>query len=525
MNEALRKEKINRSYKKNETSKTYEKISFEGHQVKSLLQKGPDGKMAIERVLEAIWPGAVEDDDVAKVFKVGFVPRTIEVWRQWAVVEKLMSERFPDKLKEDVIGGEDGFARFGKECREFIFRFQSMSTEDYSKSYYLHTLMDHAGDFMRALEQEGFTLGMMSNSGAERRHEYGRRASRKALASNGWRKKKPEYDKMENLLVYLTLTEVLIWDYGEDLLSYTMARLQRDGHLTPPSSSNLLKQGKVTFQLSSRKEQLKEDEERMLSGKSREPLLTQEEADLEYAADPDDAPATFETVSKFWKQTGKKKEFALDYVQPDFDEDVDQSEFDPDHKNELYSLVPIPFSDEMESVAGSEEDYQTVLTAVFGDDDSEDDAEFDVAEGDEQRELAEEALEWELESEEEANLKSRHDETVTGKPRRLRPRQGANRPVLSEEAHSAPGKNMESGYQVADTANPLGVSAPVPASGVSTLAPGSDTANPTHPVAESGRADGDGARRAVPTRAPTRARARGRGRGGPAGAGAGRGRS
>jgi hypothetical protein len=39
-----------------------------------------------------------------------------------------MSERFPDKLKEDVIGGEDGFSRFGKECRKFIFRFQSMST-------------------------------------------------------------------------------------------------------------------------------------------------------------------------------------------------------------------------------------------------------------------------------------------------------------------------------------------------------------------------------------------------------------
>jgi hypothetical protein len=88
------------------------------------------------------------------------------VWRQWAVVVKLMSERFTEKLLKDVVDGEDGFARFGKECREFIFRFQSMSTEDNSKSYYLHTLLHHAGDFMRALQKEGLTLGMMSNSGA-----------------------------------------------------------------------------------------------------------------------------------------------------------------------------------------------------------------------------------------------------------------------------------------------------------------------------------------------------------------------
>ncbi len=56
---------------------------------------------------------------------------------------------------------------------------------DYSKSYYLHMLLHHAGDFMRTLQKEKYTLGMMSNSGAERRHQYGRRESRKALASNG----------------------------------------------------------------------------------------------------------------------------------------------------------------------------------------------------------------------------------------------------------------------------------------------------------------------------------------------------
>ncbi len=50
----------------------------------------------------------------------------------------------------------------------------------------------HAGDFMLALQKQGLTLRMVGNSGAECRHEFGRRAFRTALASWAWRKKKPE---------------------------------------------------------------------------------------------------------------------------------------------------------------------------------------------------------------------------------------------------------------------------------------------------------------------------------------------
>ena len=341
MNDALRREGIGRQYKKTKGSKTYEKISFEGHQVMALLKKGPDGKMGIERVLEAMWPGAADDIGIDKAYGIKFVPRTIEVWRQFALVEKLMSERDFDVLKGDVSNGEDGFARFGKECREFIFRFQSMSTVDYSKAYYLHTLLHHAGDFMRALQSEGFTLGMMSNSGAERRHEYGRRASRKALASNGWRKKNPEYDKKENLLIYLTMKEVLMWDYGEDLISYTIAKRIRDGHLEPPQEDGQV-QKKLDF-----------------SGiKSRKALLSEEEARMEYDAQPDDPPPDFETSnSRFWTRTGKKQAYALIGVAPeDSDDEGDDGVFDPDHEPKLFSYVPVPFSDDVESEAGSEID-------------------------------------------------------------------------------------------------------------------------------------------------------------------------
>ena len=386
MNTALKSAGINKKYQKNQTSKSYEKITFEGHQVKALLKQGAEGKMAIENVLDAMWPGAAEDPGVGKQYGTKFVPRTIAVWRQFAVVEKLMCERDPQALKKDIINGEDGFDRFGKECREFIFRFQSMSTLDYSKAYYLHTLLHHAGDFMRALQAEGFTLGMMSNSGAERRHEYGRRASRKALASNGWRKKNPEYDKKENLIIYLTLKEILKWDYGEDLISYIIAKRIQDGTVVIPDGCN------VDFsKITTRKDSRAKDEEK---------LLSEEEARKEYDAQPDDVPPEFETSNtKFWARSGKKNAYALVGVEADPEEGSDEAGkmFDPDHELKLFSWVPLAFSHDDESDAGSEADVYdlTINDLDFGDEDEDNDESYTAVEVDERSER----LEWDMEKE------------------------------------------------------------------------------------------------------------------------------
>jgi hypothetical protein len=222
----------------------------------------------------------------------------------------------------------------------------------------------------------------MSNSGAERRHEYGRRASRKALASNGWRKKNPEYDQKENLLIYLTLKEVLMWDYGEDLISYTIAKRIRDGHMDPPKGWR-----KPDFE----------------SIKSRKALLSEEEARLEFEAQPDDPPPDFETSDKrFWTQTGKKKAYALIGVEPEESDDEGGGGgfFVPDHEPKLFSYVPLPFSDDVESEAGSEEDFHfehhgdlTINSFDFTEqDDSEDeDASFAISEGVDE---GHEELEW-----------------------------------------------------------------------------------------------------------------------------------
>jgi hypothetical protein len=205
-------------------SEHWEKVTFEGHQALKLLKVDEtDGKMAIQRIMEAMWPsGDVESYD--KDSGEGYVKRSVLLWKQWAVVVALMTERDPAKLRR-----VDGFEMFGKECREFCFRYQSMFLEAHCRSYYLHTLLHHAGDFMRELEEAGMCLGMMSNSGAERRHEYGRRAARKALASGCWRNKMRDaagnrVEPMQNLLSYITLKEIMIWQYGRDLISHELAR-------------------------------------------------------------------------------------------------------------------------------------------------------------------------------------------------------------------------------------------------------------------------------------------------------------
>lgn len=206
---------------------TYEKLTFEGHQALRLLAK-QDGKMAVVRILEGMWPsGSCSDQEDGR----DYVQRQQALWEQWSEVVSLMIERDPEK----VAANRDGFARFGKECREFCHRYQAMYHQEHCRSFYLHTLLHHAGDFMRELEKNGMCLGMMANSGAERRHEYGRRAAKKALAGGCWRAKIQKLANMRNLFAYLTLKEILIWQHGSDLVSHERARRAACGDIDSTS--------------------------------------------------------------------------------------------------------------------------------------------------------------------------------------------------------------------------------------------------------------------------------------------------
>jgi hypothetical protein len=201
----------------------YERLSFLGHEAQHLLKRSATtGKRNVQVLLEHLWPSGDASES-----KEGsnFVERSIVLWECWGEVVQLMSERDPAKLRQskNTMHG-DGFARFGKVCREFCFRYQALFHKTHCKSFYLHTLLAHAGDFMRELERHGMCLGMMSNSGAERRHEYGRRAFRRSLCGGCWAKHDQELANKANMSAFLTLREILIWQYGSDLLSHEKAR-------------------------------------------------------------------------------------------------------------------------------------------------------------------------------------------------------------------------------------------------------------------------------------------------------------
>jgi len=205
------------------TCEQYERLSFLGHEALLLLKKNEEsGKRNVQVLLEHLWPSG--DASESREGR-NFVERSIVLWDCWGEVVELMSERDPEKLRKSINSKHgNGFARFGKVCREFCFRYQALFHKTHCKSFYLHTLLAHAGDFMRELEKFDMCLGMMSNSGAERRHEYGRRAFRRSLCGGCWAKHDPELANKKNMSAFLTLREILIWQYGSDLLSHEKAR-------------------------------------------------------------------------------------------------------------------------------------------------------------------------------------------------------------------------------------------------------------------------------------------------------------
>ena len=98
---------------------------------------------------------------------------------------------------------------------------------------YLHTIMMHGGAFMSHLLPLKLTIGMLENSGAERRHQIGKVHFRKSLAGGG-----RLYSGMasnENRTAYLTLRGVHIWQFGRDLLAHRIAQMEDSP--TPTKSS------------------------------------------------------------------------------------------------------------------------------------------------------------------------------------------------------------------------------------------------------------------------------------------------
>jgi hypothetical protein len=299
---------------RNFDSKNYERMSFLGHESLHLLKRTDGGDRNIAVILKHIWPQGDAPRRVDQVDGTGFVARSLDLWEQWAKVVELMTERDFEKVRE-----KRGFENFGKECRDFCFMFQAMFHKAQCKAFYLHTLMAHAGDFMRELGKHGMCLGMMSNSGAERRHEYGRRAFKRSLCGGCWAKTNPDLAVKRNLSAFLTLREVLMWQYGADLWSHEMA-VRADaaysGESTGAESTTISSRRQLVAKALANLSQSSTAGSETDGVPDRLPLLSFEEADKELRRYCDlEAPAPcLETGSEGWITVDHDKSKALEFV-------------------------------------------------------------------------------------------------------------------------------------------------------------------------------------------------------------------
>ena len=313
----------------------YERLSFLGHEALQLLKRdATTGKRNVQVLLEHLWPAG--DASESKEGR-NFVKRSIVLWECWGEVVELMSERDPANLRKSKNTRHgDGFARFGKVCREFCFRYQALFHKTHCKSFYLHTLLAHAGDFMRELGKHGMCLGMMSNSGAERRHEYGRRAFRRSLCGGCWAKYDQDLANKANMSAFLTLREILIWQYGSDLVSHEKARRAA----APPADARASESGTDPQAVSdgapsevpqARLRLTRENLEKhcdVADGLNRllEPLLSPTEAEDESRRDapmdetPEAASGLGETVQAGWQRVEHDQSLALNSISVPHDE-------------------------------------------------------------------------------------------------------------------------------------------------------------------------------------------------------------
>ena len=135
----------------------------------------------------------------------------------WGLFEIVMGQmRCRDPTRPDLVD-------FGRNCRSLGARWCMLMPKNRCGALYLHTLMMHGGAFMEHLLPLKLTIGMLENSGAERRHQIGKVHFRKSLAGGG-----KQYSGMtahQNRSAYLTIRGVLIWQYGRDLVALEEMKL------------------------------------------------------------------------------------------------------------------------------------------------------------------------------------------------------------------------------------------------------------------------------------------------------------
>ena len=226
---------LEKKFVRSDKTKGWNKVSLYGYECWRFAEQDENGVSKIEKVVREVWPdgaGIVKGPSADSGLRDGeFVEAYCALWRLFNTV--MRQTRCKDPSSEDL-------AQYGANCRDLGARWSLLLPSNRCSTFYLHTLVHHGGDLMEYCLERNLTIGMLENSGAERRHEIGRVQFKKALSGGG--KAFRGTKAFENRSAYLTLRGLLIWQYGRDMLGEMEAEA-RAQHLQTPAQSGSRKRG------------------------------------------------------------------------------------------------------------------------------------------------------------------------------------------------------------------------------------------------------------------------------------------
>jgi hypothetical protein len=227
---------LENKFVRSDKTKGWNKVSLYGYECWRFAEQDEKGVSKIEKVVRDVWPdgaGIVKGPSAGSGLRDGeFVSAYCALWRLFNTV--MRQTRCKDPSSEDL-------AEYGANCRDLGARWSLLLPSNRCSTFYLHTLVHHGGDLMEYCLQRKLTIGMLENSGAERRHEIGRVQFKKALSGGG--KAYRGTKAFENRSAYLTLRGLLIWQYGRDMLAEMEAEARAKRLQGPPQAHSRTRAG------------------------------------------------------------------------------------------------------------------------------------------------------------------------------------------------------------------------------------------------------------------------------------------
>jgi hypothetical protein len=204
---------LENKFVRSDKTKGWNKVSLFGYECWRFAEEDELGVSNAEKVIRDVWPNGTE---IAKGGKSqGSSLRDSEFVESYCGLWKVFNSVMRQTRCKDPNDAE--LSQYGANCRDLGARWNLLLPSNRCSTFYLHTLVHHGGDFMEYCLKRNLTIGMLENSGAERRHEIGRVQFKKALSGGG--KAYRGTREFENRSAYLTLRGLLIWQYGRDKLA------------------------------------------------------------------------------------------------------------------------------------------------------------------------------------------------------------------------------------------------------------------------------------------------------------------